>query len=224
MKIRFFLDGSFAYRGCMSDVDSEGVGYCKHHDHHCEKCPKRACNTNLMKFDKKISCFKCNPTENDDCDKIAENSTATECAGTALGYKNECYIYQKDKRTFRGCLYDAKSESEEIFRECRNQYSANCYTCDQDSCNNNSVLYDDLDVNFLKLENEENLNTKSRLCYECDSRNNDTKCARDLDESMITKCPNSEDDLGCFHKTIGTILRPFFSNQSFKINCCDFLW
>lgn len=44
-----------------------------------------------------------------------------------------------------------------------------------------------------------------RMCYECDS-NTDPKCISQMDSSMLTSCPDSEVDLGCFHIIKGTYL------------------
>lgn len=215
----FFLDGSYAYRGCMSDVDSPGRQFCLEHFHQCERCPKRGCNVHTLKFEKKLSCIKCNSTVgDDDCNKVDENSKPTECSSTTLGYTNECYIYQMQNQTFRGCLYDAYADGEEeLFKSCSNQYSVNCYTCNHNGCNNASVDYefakqnedDQLyeKINY-KMLDEENANaTKSIHCYECDSSNN-PKCARELDDSMITQCKQSteEEDFSCFHRIEGEIL------------------
>lgn len=192
----------------MSDDKSPGIDYCIWHSEHCEKCPKRGCNKNTLRFEKSLSCFKCDPTETNDCNQVPENSNTTECAPVALGYKNECYIYQKNNLTHRGCLYDALSTSEdEIFTECLNQYSDRCYTCNNENgCNNNTVVFEDLNVKYLKSDLEDDSSeTQTTLCYECDSREN-PKCADLLDDSMIKPCPASEDDSGCFHKIDGNRL------------------
>lgn len=47
--------------------------------------------------------------------------------------------------------------------------------------------------------------SKEELCYACDSKT-DLKCVKRLDSSMLTKCPESEQPLGCFHTISGECL------------------
>lgn len=141
-----FLDGSIAYRGCMSDAD-ENVDFCLKNEKQCQRCSKRACNANLLEFEKKLSCIKCTPDENSNCNVVEDTTSATECAPTALGYKNRCYTHSVDGISYRDCLYEASTE---IFEECSKQKSKKCSTCDEDGCNNtpintNRFYYEDRD-------------------------------------------------------------------------------
>lgn len=75
--------------------------------------------------------MKCDPKPNTDCIIVAEDTNATECVPTTIGYNNTCYTYQNGSSSVRGCLYEA---SELIFDECKLELAA-CITCNQSDCN-----------------------------------------------------------------------------------------
>lgn len=79
----------------MSDNPNSNKGFCLDNYAQCNRCKKRACNSEHVQFEKKMSCIKCNPDEKSNCNVIDESTTAIECATTTLGYTNECYIYQE---------------------------------------------------------------------------------------------------------------------------------
>lgn len=45
---------------------------------------------------------------------------------------------------------------------------------------------------------------KEEFCYVCDSKN-DLKCVKRLDSTMLRKCPDSEQRMGCFHTISGKL-------------------
>lgn len=214
---KFFTlsDGSEAYRGCMSDIGTDGRDFCIQNFAQCNICPNRACNANPLKFEKKLSCIKCVPNENSNCNVIDENAKATECARTTVGYTNECYTYQSGSVSHRGCLYEAPAN---IFSECSNIFSDTCVTCNRSDCNRTPILNNDLTFNpfHFVITNEEGktkftpcgnsscekIDSWDRFCFKCDSTN-DPNCVSEVDSSMIGQCPYAEEDLGCFHMVIG---------------------
>ncbi|XP_055308419.1 uncharacterized protein LOC129572481 [Sitodiplosis mosellana] len=207
----FSYDGNLAYRGCMSDISSAGRDFCLKNYAQCDRCNKRACNSEQVRFEEKISCVKCNPDENSNCNLIEENITAIECAPTTLGYKNLCYTLQSGRVAHRGCLYEAP---EEIFVECDNTYSEVCLTCNQSDCNRTPVVNEDLALNPFHYEISYNegqfklvqcdnssctkLNPWERFCYKCDSNIN-PNCTNELDDTMLGLCDVNREDLGCYH-------------------------
>lgn len=201
----FVLDGSFAYRGCLSDGESFGREFCMSNSAQCERCSKRACNANPLKFEKPLSCVKCDSNEPDsNCLEIDESIDAIECKNTTVGYKNKCYIYQKSNHTIRGCLYEAfGGENVDIFKECSNSaISDYCYTCNESDCNRNPIVSEEHEINPLRLDPDEE-ETPASSCYECNSKDN-ADCASILQPSMIINCPfSSEDEFGCYHKING---------------------
>lgn len=229
-------DGSEAYRGCISDLATDGIDFCMQNFAQCNICARRACNSHQLEFEKKLKCVKCDPDENSNCNVIDEKVKATECARTTLGYKNECYTYQNGSFTQRGCLYEATAD---IFSECSDHMlSDTCTLCDKTDCNRTPIVKNDLTFNafhFL-ITNEGNkpkftpcgnssctkLNSWQRRCYKCDSTT-DTKCASDPSTSLEL-CPYAEEDLGCYHmvtreipfdRLLLLIFLLFFSKHSF---------
>lgn len=216
-----YLDGSIAYRGCLSDTDT-GRDYCTNNPIQCSTCKKRACNDNSLTYEVKFSCVKCNPKKDDNCDIIDKNITAIECAPTALGYSNQCYTYQKENETYRGCLYEAPGD---IFTECSDDFSESCLTCNNTDCNRKPIENDDLTVNafhydihdvdhktmFIPCGNDtcDKINSWQRYCWQCDSRI-DPNCKDTLGQKMLGLCPYAKEDLGCYHMITGMFLFSFY--------------
>lgn len=200
----------------MSDNANSNKGFCLDNYAQCNRCKKRACNSEHVQFEKKMSCVKCNPDENSNCNVIDESITATECAATTLGYKNLCYTYQSGNVSHRGCLYEAPKN---IFIECGNVYSETCLTCNQTDCNRTPIIHDELDLNpfhseIVRKEDKSDLvlcdnpsckklNPWERFCYKCDSNIN-PNCTNQLDGTMIELCDFEREDLGCYHMITGT--------------------
>lgn len=173
----------------MSDYDNLNRDYCIQNYAQCNFCKNRACNSNHVEFEEKISCVKCTPDENSNCNVIDETATATECAQTAVGYKDMCYTLQKGGVSHRGCLYEAPNE---IFVECENPFSEACVTCNQTNCNRIPIVNEDLELNpFHQVVRED-------FCYKCDS-SVDPNCINQLNNSMIEKCDSTGEGLGCYH-------------------------
>ncbi|XP_031624828.1 calponin homology and LIM domain-containing protein-like [Contarinia nasturtii] len=131
----FSHDGKTAYRGCMSDTD-QNKGECLGHVQQCHRCSNRACNANSLELEEKLSCIKCTPDGNSNCNILEDFTEAVECARTALGYKNRCYTHSKDGISHRGCLYEANTD---IFKECSDENSERCFTCAEEGCNDTSI-------------------------------------------------------------------------------------
>lgn len=194
-----------AYRGCMSDLGTDGRAYCIENFAQCNICSSRACNSNPLEFEDKLKCVKCGSDENFDCNVVDDSVTATECAPTTMGYENECYIYYDGSVTRRGCLYEAPAD---IHSECSDIFSDTCTVCNQTDCNRTPIINDDLIFNAFHSE-EGKMETIPRSCYKCDSTN-DPNCVSELNSEMVKICPNAEEDLGCFHMVTGKL---FFSNE-----------
>lgn len=90
-----------------------------------------------------------------------------------------------------------------------------CFSCSTDKCNNHSKSR--ISFNPLSLEakdesvpisthsdefNVGNVQQTKRQCIVCDS-NDDPKCIARTENSMRQQCPDSEQDLGCFHMING---------------------
>lgn len=123
----------------MSDSTNSNKDFCLEHYAQCNRCKKRACNANPVEFEKKLSCIKCIPGENSNCNNIDDDVNAIKCIQTTLGYINKCYTFHKENVSYRGCLYEA---SEEIFDECNNSNSSACLTCNESNCNRDPVKID----------------------------------------------------------------------------------
>lgn len=80
----------------------------------------------------------------------------------------------------RGCIKDLEQSDYQATQNGTQESSL----CLDDGCNDQFVKND-------------------RLCYECDSKT-DPKCINQIDSSMLKRCPDSEEDLGCFHQITGT--------------------
>lgn len=203
----------------MSDFGSNGRQFCIQNYAQCNLCAKRACNSHPLEFEKKLSCIKCDPDKNSNCNVIDDNTKAIECAPTTLGYTNECYIYQEGSVSRRGCLYEASGD---IFTQCNDIFSNTCTICNQTDCNRIPIVNNDLSFNAFHFEITKNekgktiftpcgnasctkKNSWERLCYKCDSTTN-PNCANEPDALMIGNCPYAEEDLGCFHMITGNIL------------------
>lgn len=189
----------------MSDNPNSNKGFCLDNYAQCNRCKKRACNSEHVQFEEKMSCIKCDPDENSNCNVIDESTTAIECATTTLGYKNLCYTYQKGSVSHRGCLYEAP---ENIFNECENAYSEICLTCNQTDCNRTPIIHEELTLNLFHDEvvrNEdksEMVMSDNPSCYKCDSNIN-PNCTNQLDDTMIGLCEFEREDLGCYHMITG---------------------
>lgn len=203
----------------MSDYGKDGRDFCVQNYAQCNICSKRACNSHPLEFEKKISCVKCDPDENSNCNVIDDNKKATECAPTTAGYTNECYIHREGSVSRRGCLYEAP---EEIFSQCSDIFSDICTTCNHTDCNRTPIVNNELSFNefhfiITQPENSEPIftpcgnasctkkNSWERFCYKCDSTN-DTNCATQQDSIIIEPCPYAQEDLGCFHMITGNII------------------
>lgn len=116
----------------MSDPLENGRDFCMKNSEHCIRCKDRACNEQKLEYEKPLSCIKCTPSENNNCNIIDKNTIAVECTRTVIGYKNVCYTHHTEQTITRGCLYEA---SESIFDICKTNSSALCTTCDQTDCN-----------------------------------------------------------------------------------------
>lgn len=200
----------------MSDVGSSNLAYCLKNNAQCTKCAKRACNEKSVQFEKKLSCVKCTPDKNNDCNVIEENTKATECTPTTLGYANGCYVYQKGNVSHRGCLYEA---TDKIFGECSKKSSKACSVCNKSDCNRQPITAsEDLSVNLfhsdfvhdgsktklIPCENDSytEMNSRERVCYKCDSRI-DPNCTSEVGDYMVDLCSFDEEDLGCYHMITG---------------------
>lgn len=116
----------------MSDPIENGRDVCIANPDQCVRCKERACNAQKLEYEKPLSCIKCTPNENDNCNNIDKNTTAIECAKTVIGYKNYCYTHHNEQSVTRGCLYEA---SDSIFDTCKTNTSASCTICNQTDCN-----------------------------------------------------------------------------------------
>lgn len=208
----------------MSDFSTYGREFCMQNILQCNICPKRACNSNPLEFEKKMSCIKCEPDENSNCNVIDESVKATECAPTTVGYTNECFTYQNGSVSRRGCLYEAPPD---IFSECTDVWSDRCTTCNKSDCNRSPIINNDLTLNpfhfviteeggkkiFTPCGNSscEKIDSWDRKCFKCDSTI-DINCVSEVDASMIGQCPYAEEDLGCFHMVTGNTT--FYSRNS----------
>lgn len=138
-----FLDGSEAFRGCISDPIEDGRAFCIKNHEHCIRCRKRACNAQKLEFEKPLSCIKCTSNESNNCSIIDKNTTAIECNRTANGYKNVCYTHHMGQTITRGCLYEA---NDSIFDICKTNTSAVCSTCNQSDCNRKSISISNINI------------------------------------------------------------------------------
>lgn len=218
-----FLDGSEAYRGCMSDPIENGRDFCMANLEHCIRCKDRACNSQKLEFEKPLACVQCTPNENDNCKVIDKNTTAIKCAPTVIGYKNYCYTYHKEQTVTRGCLYEA---SDSIFDTCKTNTSASCTICNQTDCNRAPITNATIPLNNLNFNNSERGKSHSQVtrpkkgenrlhCYRC---NGTEEC--DLKESFFwrpTPCgiPSKYDRCFTFiqHKGENT-------ENIFNFQCC----
>lgn len=231
-----FSDGSIAYRGCKSDPgNSFGKDFCFEHPHQCVECSKRGCNNNPLKWDKKLSCVKCKPIDENSCNLVSDDFKASECAPTAQGYNNGCYIYVEKGKTERGCLYEA---SIDVQTECENFYSESCTLCNSSDCNRakipasvseddffnilseplaskcSSPLCNDVKVKppkLLKLSwqiNEKNseINSKTIECVKCNSET-DENCAKNPKSITPTECDHEGDKCATFYTKDNKIIR-----------------
>lgn len=116
----------------MSDPIDNGRDVCMNNPEQCMRCKDRACNSQGLEFENPLSCIKCTPNENDNCNNIDKNTTAIECTKTVKGYKNYCYTHHNEQKTTRGCLYEA---SDPMFDTCKTNTSASCTICNANDCN-----------------------------------------------------------------------------------------
>lgn len=108
------------------------------------------------------------------------------------------YFYFKNKFWFRIAQFKTfKTLDEMISRGCIKDLEQN----DLEKCQNK------VEWSSLCLENgcNDQIVKTDRYCYECDSET-DPNCAGQINNSMLKRCPNSEQDLGCFHMIKGIIL------------------
>lgn len=154
----------------MTDPIENGRDFCIKNPEHCIRCKDRACNSQKLEFEKSLSCIKCTPNENNNCNSIDKNTTAIECARTVVGYKNVCYTYHTEQTITRGCLYEA---SESIFDICKTNTSASCTTCNETDCNRAPIPPSILNFNdFERSESYDreirpNEDEKHLHCYQC---------------------------------------------------------
>lgn len=177
----------------MSDYGSDGRDYCIQNFAQCHICPNRACNSNPLEFEEKLSCVKCEPDENSNCNVIDENLKATECAATPLGYQNECYIYRNGSQSRRGCLYEAP---ERVFNDCSDVFSATCTICNQSDCNRTPIVNTDLTFNAFQFENT---HEEVKYCHSCNS--SDPACGESLqlNNDFRKQCTSDANLSGCYH-------------------------
>lgn len=195
----------------MSDYPNPSKDFCYDNYAQCKRCKKRACNSNRVEFEEKISCVKCTPDKNSNCNVVDDSAKAKECAPTTIGYKDMCYTFQKGGVSHRGCLYEAPTD---IFVECKNPFSEACLTCNKTNCNRKAYVNEELTLTPYHYEvvqengesklvqcddlNCKNLSPWQRFCYKCDSNVN-SNCTNQLDDSMIGICDFEQEDLGCYH-------------------------
>lgn len=167
-----------------------------------------------LEFEKTLSCVKCSPDENNNCNVIDNETNGTECAPTTVGYKDACYHHNIGGISTRGCLYEA---SNDIFNECSKDNSEKCATCTEPDCNRKPAVNENLYVNPLSSANSEPNGQSSRsslrpsfayrYCYKCDS-SKDPNCVNNLVTGttvVMTELCNldGEEHLGCYHMITG---------------------
>lgn len=197
-----FSDGSNAYRGCASDSqNSLGKQYCTQYKDHCTKCSKRGCNSDPVHFEKpKLSCVKCEPSEEDKCESVADEIEAIKCSVTVLGYVDNCYMYvDGNEHVHRGCYYEA---SEHIRNECGNQYSESCVVCDSSDCNRDPFYPGKLRLQSRKPRIRRMITP--RKCLRCNS-DYDIQCESNAHVSESIKCVG--DECATYISVNGTVIR-----------------
>lgn len=163
-------DGSFAYRGCMSD-ESNGKNFCLEHSKQCRKCSELACNNDPIVWGKTLTCLKCSTRENENCDQVDDNVASVECGPTVSGYENHCFTNVNRSDVQRGCLFEA---TEDIQNNCYNSTDTSCLLCSESNCNHENI---------------------GEYCYQCDSKE-DLNCTENITPYMGTKCAASRK--GCY--------------------------
>lgn len=180
-----------------------GKDFCLQYSQQCTECSKRGCNDNSLKWAKALSCVKCKSDKKNNCIVISDELKAIECTPIAEGYNNECFTYVRDGAVERGCLYEASAD---IRIECGKHLSESCKLCDKSDCNRAKVLIDDSGVDQSnRVASQDSMKQKAsneQFCYHCDSRTH-PNCAFELTTEMLKSCPNSEQNLGCYHMKTG---------------------
>lgn len=114
-------------------------------------------------------CYSCDSYDNEDCVQNL-NVSSHQCKD----YNDKCFTLVEYDQVIRGCL----KEHPEVQNICSEQPSL-CNTCDGDDCNS-EVVREDI------------------YCYDCDSVT-DSNCRDALNDTMLTICPLSVNNVGCYH-------------------------
>lgn len=114
-------------------------------------------------------CYNCNSYDDENCIHL-NVSSHHQCKD----YYDKCFTVVENDQVIRGCLKE-HPKAQDI---CSGQPSL-CHTCDGDNCNSDAVRED-------------------IRCYECDSVI-DPNCRNALNDTMLTICPLSVNNTGCYH-------------------------
>lgn len=115
------------------------------------------------------SCHICTSASSLNC-IVNVNATATQ---TCRNYLDECFVHVVNNAVIRGCIL----ENTQLTDDCKDP--TKCEVCsDKANCNSNIVAADD-------------------FCYTCDSEK-DSNCTANLNDSMLTQCPFSVSQMGCY--------------------------
>lgn len=163
-------DGELIRRGCASELNDSDVVMCHIEDqNYCKLCSGNDCN----RKPETQSCYVCNSNNTPKCMANLTALMTTECTN----YVDQCITLidsLNNDAIVRDCLRN-------VFKDdtfCRNNPSL-CNACEHDNCNSQPLV-------------------NNQTCYTCDSTN-DPNCHKNLNDSMITKCTLSVNNLGCYH-------------------------
>lgn len=120
------------------------------------------------------SCHVCTSANSLNC-IVNINAVPTQ---TCKNYLDECFVHVVNNAVTRGCAL----ENDQLAEDCKDP--TKCEVCsDTANCNNNIIGAND-------------------YCYTCDSES-DPNCKDNLNDSMLTQCPLSVSQMGCFRYADG---------------------
>lgn len=122
--------GGIIKRGCLSDLITEEVSYCRQQGSFCKTCVGNDCNSQLRYH----QCLTCDSNTNSDCFSPNENVTSSVCRN----YIDTCITHLEDGRARRGC----SSSRTDLQQSCASNPSL-CNTCDTGTdCNSDNIEHE----------------------------------------------------------------------------------
>lgn len=116
------------------------------------------------------TCYNCRSTNDENCTNNVTAIQPTECRR----YHDQCITIVEKNVVVRDCLRNIFNDD----KYCSSNPTL-CNICNEDDCNSTPLVED-------------------KYCYACNS-DNDPNCRANLNDTMITKCPISANNVGCYH-------------------------